>query len=323
MNAGISKQQLVRDIKGIGVNEGDHLAISLSFKSVGYVKGGPNALINALIEVVGPHGTIMMPTHTSFFHSSKVASNKINYIFDYRKTKAETGIVPETLRNKNGSIRSHHPTFSNTAVGKFAEYLTVTHDEKSRYSLPFSRLAKIDGKLLSIGIEKIIASHEAHYRAGLLSAVPNRYSVKFQDDCGKVKIFEFNTSLSCVEKEPELIPILKKIGIVQEGRIGNAKANLIPIKKLLEVIPPLLRNNPSLYLCENIFCFWCRELERRNDLYNKIMNPRYFQRVTLMIMILTLINWFRLKNYVIDEIIEKVLIKIPKQLTFRITKLLR
>ena len=187
--------------------------------------------------------------------------------------------------------------------------------------MPFSRLAKIDGKLLSIGMEQVIASHEVHYQAGLLNAVPNRYSVKFQDDYGKVKIFEFNTSLSCVEREPELIPILNKMGVVREGRIGNAKANLMPVKKILEVIPALLRNDPSLYLCDNIFCFWCRELERRTNLYDKIMNPRYFQRSTLIIMILALINWIRLKNYVIDEIIEKVLIKIPKQLTSRITKL--
>jgi len=52
------------DFKKIGIQKGDHLAVTLSFKSIGHVKGGPDTFIDALIEVVGSEGTIMVNTFT-------------------------------------------------------------------------------------------------------------------------------------------------------------------------------------------------------------------------------------------------------------------
>ena len=57
----ISKRQIIDDLKQLGVEEGDHLAVALSLRSIGHVVGGPKTFIEALLEVVGPNGTIMMP----------------------------------------------------------------------------------------------------------------------------------------------------------------------------------------------------------------------------------------------------------------------
>ena len=73
----ITKDRVIRDLREIGVKDGDHIAVALSFKSIGYVEGGPEAFINALLEVVGPNGTIMMNTHTIGFPLSKIESDHI------------------------------------------------------------------------------------------------------------------------------------------------------------------------------------------------------------------------------------------------------
>ena len=91
----ICKERIADDLRKIGVGEGDHLAVALSLKSIGYVVGGPKAFIEALMEVVGPNGTIMMNTSTHGFPLSEVACD---YIYNYRLTPCETGVVPETLR---------------------------------------------------------------------------------------------------------------------------------------------------------------------------------------------------------------------------------
>jgi aminoglycoside 3-N-acetyltransferase len=52
----ISKEQLIADFRKIGLKEGDHFAVTLSLKSVGYLKGGPDEFIDALLEVVGSKG---------------------------------------------------------------------------------------------------------------------------------------------------------------------------------------------------------------------------------------------------------------------------
>lgn len=118
----ISKEGLVRDLKEMGIKEGDHIGVALSLKSIGYVIGGPRTFIDALLEAVGSQGTIMMPTYTYGFHISKVASGKTAYIFDHNFTPTWTGLVPETLRKRKGAIRSRHPLNSATAIGRSAEY---------------------------------------------------------------------------------------------------------------------------------------------------------------------------------------------------------
>ena len=126
----INKNSIIEDLLKLDVREGDHLGIGMSFKSMGYVEGGAESLLNALIEAVGCGGTIMMPSYTSFFPLSKIDSGKIDYIFDYRTTRGTTGFIPELLRKRKESLRSKHPTNSVTAIGQAAEYLTKEHDEK-------------------------------------------------------------------------------------------------------------------------------------------------------------------------------------------------
>ena len=139
----VSKDRIIRDLRRIGVEEGDHVAVALSLKSIGYVKDGPEAFIDALLEAVGPNGTIMMNAHTRSFIVSDIASN---YIFDYRSTPTWTGLVPETFRKRRNSIRSEHPRCSVSAIGKLAKLLTEGHDENANSYMPFSTLAKVRGK---------------------------------------------------------------------------------------------------------------------------------------------------------------------------------
>ena len=44
----ISKQRIVKDLNAIGVNSGDHLSLGISFKSIGFVTGGPETLVDAV-----------------------------------------------------------------------------------------------------------------------------------------------------------------------------------------------------------------------------------------------------------------------------------
>jgi aminoglycoside 3-N-acetyltransferase len=293
---GFSKEQLVRDLRAIGISQGDHVGVSLSFKSVGRVRCGPEGFIDALIGTVGRSGTIMMPTYTRFFPLSKVRSGKIDYVFDHQTTKATTGLIPEMLRKRGDSIRSKHPTNSVTAIGKAAQDLIEGHDENAPAYMPYSRLAEIDGKILCIGVgDNLIAvRHEAQYLAGLLDVVPFRLGVKFKDGNGKVKTFVRRDKGGCIRRLPELVPALRQAGLITEGKIGNARTLLMPARGGLGAMTSMLKGDPTRNLCDDISCLWCRELERRLDLYDRIENPAFFQRNPLMRGTLALINRFRL-----------------------------
>jgi len=291
----VSKDQIIRDLRKIGVDRGDHLGVALSLKSIGHVQGGPEAFIDALLEVVGLNGTVMMNTFTRFF---PLSWTPLGYIFDWKLTPAYTGLVPETLRRRKNSIRSRHPTYSVTAIGRLAKQLTENHDENSSPFLPYSKLARVGGKYLSIGIgNRLVAiRHEAQRLAGLFDEIPFFHSVRYRTDEGKVKTF-VTRDYGCVDKLPELVPILRRKGILKTGKIGMAYSILAPARELINGMTEMLKENPTLNLCDNISCLWCRELERRMTLFKDIENPKYFQKNILIRRIIASFNSFRLKKY--------------------------
>ena len=54
-------QQLVADLRAIGIQEGDSLLVHSSFKSMGHIEGGIATLIAAFRHVLGETGTLILP----------------------------------------------------------------------------------------------------------------------------------------------------------------------------------------------------------------------------------------------------------------------
>ena len=116
------KEEIAEELKRLGLERNDVVMVHCSLKSMGYVCGGAQAVIEALIDVVGPDGTIMMPTqswknldpeegvHWDVDKSDwqKIRDNWPAY--DKRITPTNTmGAVAEMFRSWPGSIRSDHP----------------------------------------------------------------------------------------------------------------------------------------------------------------------------------------------------------------------
>ena len=291
----VTKTQLTKDLKNIGLQKGDHVAVVLSLKSIGYVEGGPNEFINALTEVVGPTGTIMVNTFTYLFPFSAVPTE---YIFDSNSTPCYTGLVPEVFRKRGDAIRSQHPGFSVSAIGKMAKYLTEDHNEKSEHFLPFSKLAKIEGKFLSIGIgDRLVAiRHEAQNRAGLSKVVPEFHAVKYKTGQDSTKLFIMNHP-GCTRSLFKLGSTLRKEGVLKVGKIGYAQSYVANAKELLNSMSDMLKEEPTLNLCDDFSCIWCRELERRMKLYSKIEKPFFFQRNLIVLQFLGLVNEIRVSRF--------------------------
>ena len=136
----INKKELVNDLINLGLSNGDVVIVHTSLKKIGYVCGGAQTVIEALIEVVGSEGTIMMPTQSwknldpetgVHWDADKSEWNKIREnwpAYDKNLTPTNTmGAVAEMFRRWPGSIRTNHPARSVCAWVKHAEYLTEEH----------------------------------------------------------------------------------------------------------------------------------------------------------------------------------------------------
>jgi aminoglycoside 3-N-acetyltransferase len=290
----IEKDQILTDLKRIGISKGDHVAVALSFKSMGTIEGGPAAFLEALFTSIGAEGTIMVNTFTDLFPISEIPAD---YVFDPFSTIPNTGLIPRVFLKLDGAIRSHHPIVSVAAIGRFKEYLTSDHDEHSNWYLPYEKLARIDGKYLFIGTGNRLVGirHEAQRRAGLW-IVPMYHGVQYQNGGGKHRLFVCMPP-PCAESMFRLTSLLEDMRVLKKGKIGNADSILAPAGTLLETMTNALRRNPAIGLCDSIFCLRCRELERRLNLYKAIPNPKLFQRSLLLRRVISLRNKLMLRRY--------------------------
>ena len=178
----IVKTEIIEALKEIGLERGDAVMVHASLGKIGYVCGGAQAVIEALIEVVGEEGTIMMPTQSwknldpetgVHWLAEEADWDKIREnwpAYDKRITPTNTmGCVAECFRTYPGSVRSDHPARSFAANGKNAEYIVANHDLSDIFgeTSPLAKLYELDSKVLLIGVDydKNTSIHLADVRA--------------------------------------------------------------------------------------------------------------------------------------------------------------
>ena len=137
-----------------------------SLSSFGYVLGGAQTIVSALLDILGPKGTLVMPAFSPQI-SDPESWDEINLpssdlerarmevpLFDERTTPTTMGIISEVFRNWPGTLRSPHPQVSVCANGLKAEYIVFPHElewGEGRGS-PFERLYLLDAKILTLGV---------------------------------------------------------------------------------------------------------------------------------------------------------------------------
>lgn len=60
----VTKEDICRALSELKIEAGDTVLVHSSLKSMGYVEGGAETVIEALLMSVGDSGTIVMPTFT-------------------------------------------------------------------------------------------------------------------------------------------------------------------------------------------------------------------------------------------------------------------
>jgi aminoglycoside N3'-acetyltransferase len=64
----ITRSRLVADLKRLGLQQGQVVMLHTSVRAIGWVVGGPDVVIQALLDVLGPEGTLMWLTKDHPLH---------------------------------------------------------------------------------------------------------------------------------------------------------------------------------------------------------------------------------------------------------------
>jgi aminoglycoside 3-N-acetyltransferase len=162
-----TRVSLASEFKSAGIYAGMTLLVHSSLKSMGWVCGGPVAVIQAIMDVLTPEGTLVMPTHSGDLSDPEnwvnppvpeswqpiIRENMPAFDPAYTPLRG-MGRIPEVFRTMPGVRRSNHPALSFAAWGKYAGFVTDNHSlehplgEKS----PLARVYDLDGKVLLLGV---------------------------------------------------------------------------------------------------------------------------------------------------------------------------
>ncbi len=248
--------QDIRDtLRSVGLTSGDHVLVHSSMRRVGLIDGGADALLDTLLQVVGPDGTVAAPTFSGIPADGAV--------FDPAKAPSHTGVFTEVLRKRPDAARSLHPTHSVAALGSRAEELTDGHLEAETVGMdsPCHRIAKAAGYVMLLGVSHTANStiHVGEACAGMLKIGrvdnPLSFPARLPDGAvvGKVQ----DSSNSCSAGFNVLEFPLRAKDQLRSFRLGSAPSSIMKGQDLLDRTVDLIHTHPDITRCMQPGCIHC------------------------------------------------------------------
>ena len=178
----VTTNSLIADLQNLGIQPASVLLVHSSLSKLGWVCGGPVAVVTALEAVLGDQGTLVMPTHSgdnsdpadwsnppvpSEWHAV-IRQNMPPYDPQLTPTRG-MGRIVETFRNQPGTLRSAHPQLSFAARGPLAKFITEKHHPAIEMGegSPLQKIYALGGWILLLGVghSNNTSLHLAEYRA--------------------------------------------------------------------------------------------------------------------------------------------------------------
>lgn len=235
----VTGEEIVAGLRALGLEPGGMLHVHSSLSSFGYVEGGAETVVDALLEVLGPDGTLMVPT---FNHQRREAFDDDREIFDLRTTRSMNGAITEAARLRPEAHRSLHPTHPCAAIGPKAEWLTSEHLELKTFDVnsPLGKLLFSGGMvlMLGVGMNTCTAAHVAETRAGARCMGYRQEIRKLRmPTTGEVidaRSVQWRGEGKCRVEWAPIEALMRRRGLIRDRLIGDAHVMLFDGGEMVE-----------------------------------------------------------------------------------------
>jgi aminoglycoside N3'-acetyltransferase len=243
----LTKNELVTGFKNTGLAAGDVVLVHSSYKSLGGVEGGPQTVIDALLEVLTPAGTLIIPTFNFNFNKGEP--------WDFRTTPSHMGALTEIARVNPESRRVFHPFYSFAILGKLKDELTrVRYKDSYGTESIFMQLRKLDAKIMVIGLSythSMTFFHHIEQMEGVDYRFIKAFTGMVTDETGKTYQDTFTMLVRNIDRgvQTEVDPmgaVLENRGVVSIHKIGDAEVKMMKANDVYRVTAEEMKKNPGL-----------------------------------------------------------------------------
>ncbi len=187
----VTRSLLAHDLEELGLRPGGTAMVHCRMRSLGHVVGGAETVVRALLNILGPEGTLMAYTgwqdeppdgFGDLDEEARLAYLEEHPAYDPRValSRRDHGRVAEALRTWPGSRHSGHPEAGVAAVGPLAGTLTAGHPYDDAYGAgtPYARLVDLGGQVVLLGAPLESATLVHHAEA--VARVPGKRRVSYR-----------------------------------------------------------------------------------------------------------------------------------------------
>lgn len=244
----MTRAGLADGLRDLGLRPGDLVMVHASLKAVGPVEDGPDAVLGALLDAIGPGGTLMAfvswdraPYYETLGENRLTPAEKEAWpAYDPATagTLREFGALNGFIVRHPGARRSGHPDASMAAIGPLAERLVAGHRMGAAYgpASPLERFVAAGGRVLLLGAP-LDAVTVLHY-AEAVADIPGKRRVSTEmphlDPSGRkvwvrAEDWDSNGILDCyaVEGQPDAVERIAT-DYVREGRHRAGRVGCTP-----------------------------------------------------------------------------------------------
>ncbi|MCX7625397.1 MAG: AAC(3) family N-acetyltransferase [Candidatus Sumerlaeaceae bacterium] len=257
----LTRESLAEEFTRAGLRSGDSVILHSSLKSLGAVEGGAEAVVQALLDVIGETGHLLVPTFTYCLPIWNIPP------FDVRNSKSRVGAITEAVRLHEGAVRSFHPTHSVAVIGPGRDSLVKNHLHATPLGVdcPFDRMRRLGAKILMLGTTQ--DTNSSLHLCEVLAKLPY-VNVAFSDgqdfelawfinEQGEIEYTPIYEVPGCSRGFRVVEGPLRRAGVLVDVHVGLAPSQLLDLENLIAAMLDLLRLDPVMLLCTNESCAIC------------------------------------------------------------------
>jgi aminoglycoside 3-N-acetyltransferase len=243
MITGLTQADITAGLRRLGLHAGAGVIVHSSLRSFGWVEGGARTVIEALMEVLTPQGSLLMP---SFNHNAIIEAGGAGY-YHPQQTATTNGAIPDLFWRLPGVQRSLDPTHAVAAWGRGASAYTANHHRTLTMG-PLSPLGLLNadggyGLLLGVGYESNTFHHvvEMSRNVPCLGQRSEAYDVVLPDGRRvSGRTWGWRAQTCPLDDESRYRDEMENRGLQRVSQIGACQATLFRLSDCYAVVAEML-----------------------------------------------------------------------------------